>query len=494
MSGWVRVRAIGWAAGGRRFRRWRVLLWLPLLALLGTVGWVTWDRAREAGLVALIMTQPEDLVLENYHRVLVLAPHCDDEILGAGGLIMAARRLEIDVRVVIATNGDGFRFATMEDLRRLSPRNQDFIHMGMLRQQESLSALRSLGVPFDQVSFLGYPDRGLSALWNGHWSAQNPYRSPYSGTSQSPYPITYDPDAVYAGEHLLANLLEILSSYHPDLIVYPHPNDVHPDHWSLSAFTRLALALIQRQEPSYQPDAYVYLVHRSDFPIPSGFHPDASLLPPPALFDLPPQWFHLEMSESDVASKWQALQQYTSQLGLLRGLFKQFVRADELFGRWEPVEMPFLASGEWSVPENWQDENGQTILPVQLDPSRDVMVHDAVSAADLTAVYTAMGTDRSLLACVRVRGRPSSALTYVLRAKLAGSTGMVDYVARWGHVLRNEINAGAAQDHHVCARFSLPESSQPWLVLVNAEVRQNGVGTLDQTAWQLLAYPVSSGE
>ncbi|MBE3040252.1 MAG: PIG-L family deacetylase, partial [Chloroflexi bacterium] len=95
--------------------------------------------------------------LDGYHRLLILAPHCDDETLSSAGLILAAQRAGIQVRVVIATNGDGFLFATMQDFRKIYPKHPDFIRMGELRQQESLAALATLGVRPDQVTFLSYP-------------------------------------------------------------------------------------------------------------------------------------------------------------------------------------------------------------------------------------------------------------------------------------------------------------------------------------------------
>jgi LmbE family N-acetylglucosaminyl deacetylase len=116
------------------------------------------------------------------------------------------------VRVVIATNGDGFLFATMEDFRRLYPSHADFIRMGNLRQQESLAAMQVIGLRPDQAIFLSYPDRGTPSLWNNNWSANDPYRSHYIGDDKSPYPITYNPKSVYAGEDYLADLQAILAS------------------------------------------------------------------------------------------------------------------------------------------------------------------------------------------------------------------------------------------------------------------------------------------
>ncbi len=64
--------------------------------------------------------------LAGYHRLLILAPHCDDETLGSAGLILAAERAGIQVRVVIATNGDGYFFATAQDFRKVYPRRAGF--------------------------------------------------------------------------------------------------------------------------------------------------------------------------------------------------------------------------------------------------------------------------------------------------------------------------------------------------------------------------------
>ena len=181
-----------------------------------------------------------------------------DSALGYGDghseeLIGRALR-DVRERVVIATNGDGQLVAALRDFRRLFPNSDDFVRMGFLRQQESLLGLRVLGIRPDMVSFLSYPDAGLSALWQNHWLASAPYYSPYSHSDSSPYPLTYNPTAVYAGTDLLDDLCTILEDQRPGLIVFPHPSDQHADHRSLSVFTRLAVAMLQHEDPSYQPE------------------------------------------------------------------------------------------------------------------------------------------------------------------------------------------------------------------------------------------------
>ncbi len=204
-----------WAAG------------LALIVLL-TVGTVDYERYL-AGSNRAPETYPV-LALDEHRSLLVLAPHCDDEVLAAGGLIQAALRQGLDVRVVIATSGDVYRRATMAEFRRAFPRSEDFIAMGERRQQESLDALARLGLDADSVTFLGYPERGLTALWWAHWQSDQPYRSPYSKHEQNLYPRAFHPGAPHSGEALLDDLRAILTAQRLDLIVIPHPNDEHIDH------------------------------------------------------------------------------------------------------------------------------------------------------------------------------------------------------------------------------------------------------------------------
>lgn len=91
------------------------------------------------------------------------------------------------VRVVYMTSGDAFRVAVERAKRRVSVKAADFIAFGKLRQQESLGALRELGLRADAASFLGYPDRGLMPLWLRNWAPDQRFRSRYTRASASPY-------------------------------------------------------------------------------------------------------------------------------------------------------------------------------------------------------------------------------------------------------------------------------------------------------------------
>ena len=427
------------------------------------------------------------LSLVGYQRLLILAPHCDDETLGSAGLILAAQRAGIQVRVVITTNGDGFFFATAQDFRKVYPRPQDFIRFGELRQQESLAALKILGVKAEQVSFLSYPDRGTPSEWNDYWSAQKPYRSPYSQDTKSPYPLTYNPKSVYAGEDYLADLMSIMKSYRPDLIVYPHPDDVHPDHWGLNAFTRLAIAEVTHADSSFQPTQLTYLIHRPDFPTIRGLKPQEGLVPPPALLALYPDWVRLDLTPADVKLKGLAVQAYRSQLPLLHGLMDSFVRTNELFAPVDSVTLPVVVKGDPLNPSTWTDANGQPIPPVERDPVGDFVTRKAVPGGDLVAAYLARDASNNLWMCSQKRDEISSGLTNRLRLKAVEVNGVLPYAARTGAAQpgwKTATNSGV----YTCAQVSLGELGNPWAVFLGTDV-EGGGRLMDQTGWQLV--PIS---
>src|SRR5512136_1478514 len=89
-------------------RKIRIVL-LAVLLLVAS-GFLSRTVTPPQAVVAVSALTP--LSLDGVQRLLVLAPHCDDETLGSGGLIQSALAAGIQVRVVIATNGDGYVFAT----------------------------------------------------------------------------------------------------------------------------------------------------------------------------------------------------------------------------------------------------------------------------------------------------------------------------------------------------------------------------------------------
>jgi LmbE family N-acetylglucosaminyl deacetylase len=82
-------------------------------------------------------------------RVVVLAPHPDDETLGAGGFIAAQCLRGTDVVVVAATDG--------ESAYGYDP------GLGKIRELEQRNALKRLGVSAENISRLRLPDSDVAA-------------------------------------------------------------------------------------------------------------------------------------------------------------------------------------------------------------------------------------------------------------------------------------------------------------------------------------------
>jgi len=115
----------------------------------------------------------------------VVAPHPDDEVLGAGGLIEKAQREGVLIEVVAVSDGESSHRASRSDTAR---------HLAEVRPGESRRALQRLGCDRPVITQLHLPDGRVSA-----------YR-----------------------EKLDAALKDILLP--DDLCVAPWRGDGHPDH------------------------------------------------------------------------------------------------------------------------------------------------------------------------------------------------------------------------------------------------------------------------
>src|SRR5262245_42602217 len=111
------------------------------------------------------------LTIDAGTRLLVLAPHPDDEALGAAGLMHRVKTAGGSVRVVLMTSGDAFPEGVMaaEHIRRPGPR--DFRRYGSLRERETIAATAALGIDRAHVWFLGFPDEGMCPLASEYLSA-----------------------------------------------------------------------------------------------------------------------------------------------------------------------------------------------------------------------------------------------------------------------------------------------------------------------------------
>ncbi|MFZ2640275.1 MAG: PIG-L family deacetylase, partial [Verrucomicrobiia bacterium] len=108
-------------------------------------------------------------------RVLILAPHPDDEIIGCAGVILHALKSGAAVKVVYLTNGDNniysilFSNPLLFPLRLVTITEGAFISLGRHRQEEATKAMAILGVKKEDLIFLGYPDHGTDQMFVFNW-------------------------------------------------------------------------------------------------------------------------------------------------------------------------------------------------------------------------------------------------------------------------------------------------------------------------------------
>lgn len=270
--------------------------------------------------------------MANGERLLVLAPHPDDEALGAGGLMAKAQSLGHEVFVGLFTSGDGFRQDASRYYLSLEVTEDEYLHMGYERQIETTAALNELGVPPQHIYFLGNPDGGLDSLWLTDWDTA-PWVSPTTGKSQVPYLTAYRPEVPYRGRNLLALVIDLIQEIQPTRLVLPSAFDTHPDHWGTNAFGTLAALELGRKLAHFSHlPRWGYLVHWPTWPFPLAYRPDMEEQLPRLLLDIRQEPWHREvLSPTMVESKRRALLTYESQVELIKPFLLAFARSSELF-------------------------------------------------------------------------------------------------------------------------------------------------------------------
>lgn len=268
-------------------------------------------------------------------RVLVLAPHPDDESIACGGILRKAVEMNLPVRVAFLTCGDNNQWSFVLYRKRLVIIPRSVRGMGRVRHREALAAGAALGLAPTHLVFLGYPDFGTLAIWNTHWNREKAFRAMLTGARAVPYDFALRPHAPYKGEEILRDITTVLSEFRPTKVFVSHPGDHNPDHRALYLFTQVALWNL---EPDLQPEVYPYLVHFAAYPKPRGYDPE-SWLAPPLLFLPQVAWEEFVVSPADVAVKQAAIRRHASQFRASAKYLESFARRNELFGDFHPVRL-----------------------------------------------------------------------------------------------------------------------------------------------------------
>ena len=276
-----------------------------------------------------------ELTLTEADRILVLAPHPDDEVLATGGLVQQALAKGLPVEVVFLTNGDNNEFAFLFFSKAFTLDAHSAVYAGQTRAFEALRAGRELGLKGGEETFLGYPDFGTLEIWRNRWGDSEAFRSMFSEQNQVPYWFARTPDAPYKGESILTDLSEVIADFKPTKVFVSHPADTNPDHVAYDLFLRTALWDLKNQ---VNPEVYNYLTHYGEWPQPRGLLFDAPL-EPPAKLDEAGRWVVLPLTPEQEKQKLEALKRHKTQFGASKAYLESYMRANELFDRVKDIPL-----------------------------------------------------------------------------------------------------------------------------------------------------------
>jgi LmbE family N-acetylglucosaminyl deacetylase len=305
----------------------KAVLALALTSLLTLAGGIACDRARPGS--------PPDapsLSVVADTRLVVFAPHPDDEVLAAGGLIQQVREAGGTVRVVYITSGDSYTASVrIEQHVGGRPSGADYRAYGHQREFEARAALRILGVGAWSLTFLGFPNDGLTRLTSTYWSERAAaYRSPYTRQRRPAQSESFIPDTEYRGEDLTQELAEIIGDFKPTIILVPRPEDQHADHCATWFFVADALGDVMRVQPRFRTDLVTYIVHYYSW----GVEDDDPFLKPPEDLDAGVSgWLTVPLTDRQVQAKRAAVHAYRSQMDAMGWFLDAFVRRNEVFSR-----------------------------------------------------------------------------------------------------------------------------------------------------------------
>ena len=253
-------------------------------------------------------------------RILIVAPHIDDESIGAGGYAIDAMANGADVYVVFLTAGDCNRFSARLMNKTLAPVASSYLTVGRTRIAEAKKAMQTLGVAPDHYFFLGYPDRGLQEILANQTAV---VRSRGTHERSVPYDDAMSPGAAYSYQNLMRDMQRAITIAQPTTVIAPVPFDTHPDHRAAADITDVVLDDLQ-----VTPSRLGYLVHSGGVKSLVN-QPTRALLPPTRMQSF--SWVTYALSDRVLQAKNDLLMIYKSQRPYVFLLRNAFVRRNELF-------------------------------------------------------------------------------------------------------------------------------------------------------------------
>ena len=405
-------------------------------------------------------------------RLLIVAPHPDDEVICNGGIIGYAVEHQVPLKVVVVTDGND---------TKTSP---------VTRHNESINGTKILGLKEEDIIFLGYKDGSLRILLNDHWEIDNPFTAS-DGSKQINYPYALEKNGTYSGSSLTNNLKTIITDFKPTIIVYPSGDDEQFDHQATSGFTELATT-----QTRYNGSKYTYLLHLPpNWPSPRSYYPEYYLIPPTQLVGMEngPQWSMFNLTTHQQRLKEESFQAYRTQI-VPSSYLLSFLRKNELFAEYSTINVS---------PSNFNENNytrGLQVPPLLfVDTVGDGKYHGKEKPWDITSVGMDINKDvvtgKSWIS-LKTAGEPSSSAVYnvhlyipnpegIERVKISVESGVAS-LEREGsdNSTSEEIPLKIKNNTMIMGIPGNIFKNNPYLIL-SAETIKSG-GVLDQTPWRII--------
>lgn len=154
------------------------------------LGWRTFVKASKSEMALEILEKPAK------GRVLVLAPHPDDEVLGVGGTLLKHAAEGSRIRLVFVSSGERGKETPVKPDAAL----------GQIRAKEAIAVAKKLEA---EITFLQQPDLGVE------------------------------------GGRICKQIADLIVEFKPDFIYCPTAVDDHPDHQQTAYGLRLALEIVK---------------------------------------------------------------------------------------------------------------------------------------------------------------------------------------------------------------------------------------------------------
>ena len=251
--------------------RYKFGIFISLLVLVSSIWYMKNYEILPVSAINIIQELP---AIKPSDKVLIFAPHPDDETLGTCGFMQKANIVGAKTAVVVVTDGN--------------KRGKESI-----RKEEVIRAVDLCSKNEEQIYYLNFPDGKL----------QN-------------------------NQDLRDKIKNTFDDFKPTIVLTTDPSDTHSDHAATGNAIDEVISKL-----SNKPIVYDYLIHYHRYPRPEGLKTNDPLLPPATLVDGRHLWYKLTLTKEEENKKQEAVMSFDSQLGtpLLKGLMLSFIRTNEIY-------------------------------------------------------------------------------------------------------------------------------------------------------------------